>query len=64
MNKKLNVGDIIEKAKKKPDQAKVSFTLDKHVYKKFQDACKKHDIFASRAIEEFMRDFNNEIEKK
>lgn len=54
---KIDVKDVLKKAKKKPAREKVSFTFDSEVYKKFQEKCDKNKVAMSRVIEELMLQF-------
>lgn len=57
MEKKLDIKGIINRAKKKNNKQKVSFTFDTELYSEFVRICDKQDVAMSRVLEELMKSF-------
>lgn len=53
---KINVKEVLKKAKQKPVREKVSFTFEAGLYAEFKKKCGE-DVAVSRVLEELMREF-------
>lgn len=56
--------DRIKSKKEKSKKGNVTFRILTSVYEEFQENCKKLEIGAGEAVEEFMADFNQSCRKK
>lgn len=48
---------IVEKVKGDPQRQRITLYLDKTLFEKFQEACKKLDVSSNRTAEELFREF-------
>ena len=54
---KIDVKEVLKKAKKKTARAQASFTFEAGLYKDFQDKCETEGVAMSRVLEELMKEF-------
>ena len=57
MKKKLDAKSILNRAKKKSNRQKLSFTFDTDIYAEFVKICEKQDVPISRVLEELIKEF-------